>query len=1007
MATKKNEAYVEFKANTAEFNKGIKNMNAELKNATNALRLNATQLKGAGDSVDLLSERQNILQNELEASKKKVELTERSLAECKATLGENSKEYQSLSNAVLAAKNQQQAIQNELEQTAAKLDKITQENKEAATSFGKLANEIEEQESDLEALKREYTELVLSQGKGSKEAKDLAKQISSLSSELIDNKKKMSEAEGAADKLDKSLDDLENSAKDAGEGFTIAKGALANFIGSGLSGLATAAGNTVQGLAGLADETREYRAEMGKLDVAFAEGGYTTEQAKNTYKDFYAVLGDEGQTVEAVSHLAKLTNSQKELDQWTTICTGVYGTFGNSLPIESLTEAANETAKVGTITGSLADALNWAGVSEDDFNAKLEKCSSEQERQKLITSTLNGLYGEAANKYRETNGAIMEANAAQSDYSDTMASFGEKVEPITTTVKEGFNGLLQEVLELTEGADIEGFTSAIQSGFATVKDTVLPAVVEGFGKLKEAWQWLSEHTGLLVTIASIIGIVTTAITAYNVVQGIKTAMDAANVTTVWALVAAHIAQAAAAMAAIAPYLLIVAAIAAVIAIIVLCVKHWDTIKEKITEVAENIKNKVIEIKNNIAEKFNEAKQKVTEIFENIKNAIAEKITAAKETLANIFETIKNVISVALQFIVNLVKGYFNLITLPFRFIWENCKEYVFAAFEWIKEKINTAIAAIKNIVQIGFNFVKEKIIAPITAAKNKVVEIFNNIRTAISEKITAIREKVTAIFNSIKEKIVTPITAAKNKVVEIFNNIRTAISEKITAIKTKVTSIFNSIKEKITTPINNAKAKVVSTLENLKSSFFSKVEAIKNKVTSTFNNIKTKMLQPVEQARDKIKGVVDKIKGFFNNMKLKFPKIKMPHFSIKGKFSLDPPSVPKLAIDWYAKGGFFNKPTVLSGLGEAGPEYALPLNERSLAPLAVMLNKLTMQGENGLADVLASRFDAAIDKLADRLEKLEMAVNIDGERVATATASYNDTNSGLRAELAERGLSLG
>lgn len=861
MATKKNEAYVEFKANTAEFNKGIKNMNAELKNASNALRLNATQLKGAGDSVDLLSERQNILQNELEASTKKVELTEKSLAECKATLGENSKEYQSLNNAVIAAKNQQAAIQNELDQTTAKLVKITQENKEAATSFGKLANEIEEQEGDLAALKKEYAELVLTQGKNSKEAKDLAKQISSLSGELADNKKKMSDAEGAADKLDKTLDDLGDSAEDAGEGFTIAKGAIAGFISNGLSGLVSSVSGAIQGLAGLADETREYRAEMGKLDVAFAEGGFSAEQAASTYKDFYAVLGDEGQAVEAVSHLAKLTNSQKELDQWTTICTGVYGTFGSSLPIESLTEAANETAKVGAITGSLADALNWAGVNEDDFNAKLEKCSTEQERQKLITSTLNGLYGEAANKYRETNGAIMEANAAQSNYSDTMAAFGEKVEPITTTVKEGFNGLLQEVLGLTEDADIEGFTSAIQSGFATVKDSVLPAVVEGFGKLKEAWQWLSEHTGLLVTVAAVIGTITAAITLYNTVQAIKTAMDAAQVTTVWGLVAAHIAQAAAAMAAIAPYLLIVAAIAAVIAIIVLCVKHWDTIKEKITEVAQKVKEKVTEIKEQITEK--------------------------------------------------------------------------------------------------------------ITAAKEKAVEIFNNIKTAITEKITAARQKVQEIFNSIKEKIITPIT--------------------------------------------DAKARAVSTIENLKSSFTSKIDALKNKVSSVFNSIKEKIMTPINNARDKVKTAVDKIKSFFD-FKIKLPEIKTPKVTVTWKTDgalaeaaqfIGLKGIPKFSIKWNKFGGFFNKPTVLQGLGEAGPEYALPLNERSLMPLATMLNKLTMQGENGLADVLASRFDRAIDKLADRLEKLEMAVNIDGERVATATASYNDINSGLRAELAERGLSLG
>lgn len=903
MAGKKNEAYIEFKAKTSEFDKGIKQMNAELKNASNALRLNATQLKGTGDSVELLSERQNILQNELEASKQKVELTEKSLAECKATLGENSKEYASLSNAVLAAKNQQQAIQNELDQTAEKLTKIETENKQAATAFGQLTDEIEAQENDLAALKKQYTNVVLEQGKGSKEARDLAKQIDTLSSEINDNKKELKQAETAADKFDNTLDDLGGSAKDAGDGFTVFKGALSGIISSGFTGLVNGAKSAISSVAGLEAETREYRGEMGKLQVAFAEGGFTADQAKNTYKDFYAVLGDEGQSVEAVSHLAKLTNSQKDLDKWTTICTGVYGTFGASLPIEGLTEAANETAKVGQVTGPLADALNWAGVSEDKFNESLEKCSNEQERQQLITETLSGLYSDAAKKYKETNGAVIEANRAQSDYTDTMAAFGEKVAPITTTVKEGFNGLLGKVLELVEGADVQGFASSIESGFATVKDTVLPAVVEGFGKLKEAWQWLSEHTGLLATVAATIGIITTAITAYNVVQGIKTAMDAANVTTVWALVSAHIAQAAAAMAAIAPYVLIVAAIAAVIAIIVLCVKHWDKIKEKITEVAQKVKEKVIEIKNQITEKLNAAKQKAVEIFENIKKSISEKITAAK----------------------------------------------------------------------------------------NKVSETFNNIKSSISEKTTA----------------------AKNKVVEIYNNIKNSITDKINATKSKISSVFNSIKSTMSTIVNGAKNAVVNGFQSLYSSATSKINSLKSKVTSIFNNIKTAITKPVEAARDKVKSAVDRITGFFSGMRIELPHISLPHFSISGSFSLDPPSVPHLSVDWYAKGGLFTRPTIFAGngfrgvgLGEAGPEYALPLNERSLTPLAVMLNKLTATGENGLADMLAARFDNAVDRLAARLERLEANFYVDGEKLASTTASHNDTSSGMRALLAERGLAL-
>ncbi|MBQ8763144.1 MAG: hypothetical protein IJZ07_03485 [Clostridia bacterium] len=101
--------------------------------------------------------------------------------------------------------------------------------------------------------------------------------------------------------------------------------------------------------------------------------------------------------------MAQLTTNEQELSQWTNICQGVYATFGASLPIEGLTEAANETAKVGQVTGGLADALNWAGISEDAFNEKLAACNTEAEREELIRETLNGIYSEAAANYEKNN----------------------------------------------------------------------------------------------------------------------------------------------------------------------------------------------------------------------------------------------------------------------------------------------------------------------------------------------------------------------------------------------------------------------------------------------------------------------------------------------------------------------------------------------------------------------------------------------------------------------------
>ena len=216
-------------------------------------------------------------------------------------------------------------------------------------------------------------------------------------------------------------------------------GSVVKGMGVAIGAAVVAAGAALAGLTksflDLAESTREYREDQAKLDAAFITAGFTTDQASEAYKSFYSILGEEDRSVEAVNHLAKLCSTEEELAQWTDIAAGVWATFGDSLPIEGLTEAANETAKTGQITGQLADALNWAGLSEDAFQASLDSCNSEQERAALITDTLNGLYAEAAENYKELNGDVMAAQRAQAELTDAYAELGAIAEPIMTTLK--------------------------------------------------------------------------------------------------------------------------------------------------------------------------------------------------------------------------------------------------------------------------------------------------------------------------------------------------------------------------------------------------------------------------------------------------------------------------------------------------------------------------------------------------------------------------------------------
>jgi hypothetical protein len=270
------------------------------------------------------------------------------------------------------------------------------------------------------------------------------------------------------DEANKSIAETEKKGK--GVAATLGNGIkTAGKWGAAMVGGAAAG---VGALSSVAENTREYRTEMGKLDTAFTTNKFTAADAKQTYSDLYAVVGDSGQATEAANHLSLLCDSTKDLQSWTEICTGVYGQFGDSLPIEGLTEAANETAKVGQVTGPLADALNWMGVSEDEFNEKLAKCSSEQERQQLITSTLTSLYSDASAQYKKTNGDVMESNRAHQQLSDTMAQIGAVAEPVLNSLI-GLGGKLLEQLSPL----IESVANNLAPVLINICEEVAPIIV--------------------------------------------------------------------------------------------------------------------------------------------------------------------------------------------------------------------------------------------------------------------------------------------------------------------------------------------------------------------------------------------------------------------------------------------------------------------------------------------------------------------------------------------------
>lgn len=250
--------------------------------------------------------------------------------------------------------------------------------------------------------------------------------------------------------------------------------------------VATAAGTVVTAVVAIgkamiqiADNTREYRIEMAKLETAFTAAGHTGESATDVYRELHAVLGETEQAVEASQHLAKLCSTEEQLLALTNACVGVYATFGSSIPIEGLAEAANETAKTGVLTGQLSDALKRAGVSEEEFQEKLNDCNSESERTTLIIEELNSLYGDLGETYKKNNKEILDSVKAQEEYNAAVARLGEAFEPVAT----GWYSLLAAITNFS--ADSVDLIIDGTSGFANELAGVQETAAEAAEKIEE------------------------------------------------------------------------------------------------------------------------------------------------------------------------------------------------------------------------------------------------------------------------------------------------------------------------------------------------------------------------------------------------------------------------------------------------------------------------------------------------------------------------------------------
>lgn len=279
----------------------------------------------------------------------------------------------------------------------------------------------------------------------------LKREIIATEASLRDLRSEAQRTEDSIRHIDEDpIEEVEEAAEDAGEELEKA-GEKASGFGDALKAEAIVEGakSIISSLRDVAEETKEYQKIMGSLEVSSKMAGYTAEETTESYKKLYGVLADDQTAATTTANLQALGFGQENLNEMIDATIGAWAKYGDSIPIDGLAEAINETAKVGTVTGTFADVLNWAGRSEDEFNEQLEKCSNETERANLIFQELasQGLI-DAGKAWRDQNQALVESNEAQADMQEQLAELGELILPIITDITEKTVELLRWFNEL-------------------------------------------------------------------------------------------------------------------------------------------------------------------------------------------------------------------------------------------------------------------------------------------------------------------------------------------------------------------------------------------------------------------------------------------------------------------------------------------------------------------------------------------------------------------------------